>query len=147
MLVYKKQHKASIENMQTRKRSTQTHVPVIASMFPATHRRLALDYQSPVIIIMGILTGQTKTLDTRHGTSGCTPLTYITTIPMGFEAEVFIGLMPFVALNKQYQSTDGIEKALLSLIKQQPHIIIISMLCQTIRGMALTKACLGGLVG
>ena len=64
MLVYKKQHKASIENMQTRKWSTQTHVPVITSMFPATHCRLPLDYQSPVNIILGILAGQTKTLDT-----------------------------------------------------------------------------------
>ena len=65
-----------------------------------------LDSQSPVILILSILTGQAEILCIYMVL--CTvPLT-LTTIPRGFEAEVFTGWMPFLSPNKQRQCTEGI---------------------------------------
>ena len=68
-----------------------------------------LDFQSPVTYCACILTGQAKTLCTRIVLQAVLcPLT-LTTIPRGFEAEFFMGWMPFMSPNQQRQSIEGPE--------------------------------------
>ena len=67
-----------------------------------------LDSQSPVILIVSILTGQAKTLHT-HRVLRAVPCTFtLTAIQRGFEAEVFTDQMPFLSPNQQRHSTEGI---------------------------------------
>jgi len=49
--------------------------------------------------------------------------TYINRHPKGFEAEVFTGWMPFVLLNRQCQSSEGINQGTVRSIKEEPFSI------------------------
>jgi len=65
-----------------------------------------LDSQSPGILILSILTGQAKTPRTHRVLWAVLhPLT-LTTIPRGFEAEVFTVRMPFLSPNKQQEKAN-----------------------------------------
>ena len=80
-----------------------------------------LDSQSPVILILSILTWQAKTLHTHMVV--CTVLCSLTlnTIPMGFEEDVFTGRMPFQSHNQQHQSTEGMHLTKLEFV----HFLLI----------------------
>ena len=93
-------------------KKTHTHKYRFNGNFPGKARSISclLDSQSPVILILSILTGQAKTLCTHMvlWAVSC-PLT-LTTIPRGFEEDVFTGQKPFPSPNQQCQSTEGISK-------------------------------------
>jgi len=90
--------------------NTHTHTHRFNGHFPGKPGLAScpLDSQSPVILILSILTGQAKTLhiDRVIRVVPCT-LT-LTAIPRGFEAEVFTGWMSFLSPNQQRQSIEGI---------------------------------------
>ena len=79
-------------------KTTHTYT-VLTAIFPGQPGSAGclLDCQSPEILILSILTGQARSLQTHRVLRlVLCPLT-LTAIPRGFEAEVFTGRMPFLS--------------------------------------------------
>jgi len=86
---------------------THTHIALLQPLCRSTWVSwLPLDSQSSVTLPHHLhRTGPNSSY--QRGTLVCIPPTNINCHPKGFEADVFIGHVPFLLPNQQHQSTEG----------------------------------------